>query len=84
MIKTPKKYRVRIVCGYGYKLKRVDNQYSKAYKIYFGKDTTDKYMKKESEYCSNVTEIEFKEPLVKTNMDQEYFKNSSISWICKK
>ena len=41
-------------------------------------------MKKESEYCSNVTETEFKAPLVKTNMDQEYFKNSSISWICKK
>ena len=39
---------------------------------------------KESEYRLKVFKIKLKETLVMTKMDQEYFKNSTKCWICKK
>lgn len=45
---------------------------------------TNKRKVKESEYRLKVIEIKFKEPLVMIKMDQEYFKNSTKCWICKK
>ena len=57
------------ICGYGYKLKCVYEQYNKPYKTYFSDDGIDKFvigMVRESEYCSRVIERKFKKPLCMT------------------
>ena len=53
-------------------------EYSKLYKIYFGKDVIDKIfndMINENHYCHKIIEIEFNKLLVMTKKNQKDFIN---------
>lgn len=43
-VSNTKRYREHIVCSYNYKLKYVNNRYSKPYKAYFREDPIDKFL----------------------------------------
>ena len=75
----------KIACSYGYKLVSVDNQFSKPFKTYLGKDVVYNFinsMIEESKYLSDVMKKYFNKELVMTKEDNEDFNNSTKSWIC--
>ena len=43
-VSNANRYREHIVCSYNYKLKCVNDRYSKPYKAYFGEDPIDKFL----------------------------------------
>ena len=55
------KYKKHIACSYGYKLVYVDDNFSKSFKTYLGKDAikNDINMIKGSKYCSEVKKKTF-------------------------
>ena len=74
-----------IACSCGYKLAFLDDQFSKPFKIYLGKDAVYNIinnMIEKSKYCSEVMKKHFNKELVMTKEDNEDFKNSTKCWIC--
>ena len=77
--------KTNIACSYGYKLVFVDGKFSKTFKPYLRKDSVYNFINciaQESKYCSEVMKKAFNIELVRTNEDNENFKNSTKSWIC--
>ena len=74
-----------IACSYGYILVCVDDQFSKTFKTYLGKDAVYNFissMIKESKYCSEVMEKHFNKELAMNKEGSEDFKNSTKCCIC--
>ena len=79
------KFQKHIACSYGYKLVCVDDKFSKAFKIYLGKDGVYNFINniiKEIKYRSDVMKKHFNKEFVMTKEDNEDFKNSPKYWIC--
>ena len=63
------KYRKRFACSYGYTLVWVDDEFSKPFKTYIGKDAVSNFinnMIEESKYCSDVMKKSFNKEFVLT------------------
>ena len=63
------KYRKRFACSYGYTLVWVDDEFSKPFKTYIGKDAVSNFinnMIEESKYCSDVMKKSFNKKFVLT------------------
>ena len=61
------KYQKHVACSYGYKLVCVDDQFSKPFKSYLGKDSVYNFissMIEESKYCSDVMKKKINKELV--------------------
>ena len=79
------KYQKQVSFSYGYKLVCVDNNFSKPFKLYLGKDVVKNFinsMIEESKYCTNIMKKHFNKELVMTKKDDENFENSTKCWIC--
>ena len=82
-ILTRTNFKKHVVCSCGYKLVCVDDNFSKPFKIYLGKDAVYNVinsMIKESKYYSDVIKKINKE-FVMAKEDYENFKKSSKSWF---
>ena len=70
---------------YGFKLVCVDDNFSKPFKTYLGKDSVYNFvnsMIKESKSWSGLVKKYFEKELVMTNEDNGNFENSTESWTC--
>ena len=77
------KYKKYAACRYGYKLVCVDNKFSKSFKPYLGEDAFCNFinnMIEESNCCTDIIKKYFNKELVRTEKDNEDFKNLK-SWI---
>ena len=74
------KYQKQIACSYGYKLVCVDDNFSKPFKTYLGKDAVYNFtnnLVEESKYCSKAMKKYFNKELVMIKKDNQGFENSA-------
>ena len=73
------KYQKNIACSYGYKLVYVDDNFSKSFKTYLGKDEKRMILiiwSKEVNIAVKSRKKHFNNKLVMTKEEHEYFENS--------
>ena len=79
------KYQKHIACIYGLKLVCADDQFSKPFKAYLGKDVIYNFFGsiiEESKYSSDVVKKYLSKEFAITKGNNEGFKNSTTYWIC--
>ena len=73
-------FTTNIGCSNGYNLVCVDDEFSKSFRSYLGKDAICSFinsMMEESKYCSDVMKEHFNKEIVMTKKDDEGFENST-------
>ena len=82
-----KKYQNHVPCGFGYKVVRVDDRFSKDVVVYRGKDCAGKFitcMLDEYDYRKGVMKDYFNKILIMSAEEEEIFQLSNKCWICDK
>ena len=79
------KYQKHITFNYGYKSVCIDDNFSKRFKSYLGKDVLYNFtnsMIEEIRYCSDAMKKHFNKELVMTKEGNKGFKDSTKCWVC--